>query len=136
MRIDWPSTSGKRFQIAKCGIVDEDPRTSQSWQNIMRLSRRRLVTFLIGKRQYSICRPFFVSVLLNQIFFYLLLAFCITSYIRPNDIFLRSPSVGPLYLLYHRRFTPGIFSSYGVCPFSCSTHLSDKGEHKLSSSPS
>ncbi|EFO62025.1 Hypothetical protein GLP15_3627 [Giardia lamblia P15] len=75
-------------------------RASQSWQNIMRLSQRRLITFLIGNRQYSICRPFFVSVLSNQFFFYLLLAFCTTSYIRPNDIFLKVTFPWGLHLFF------------------------------------
>lgn len=65
----------------------------------MHLAQRRLITFLIGNRQYSICRPFFISTLANQLFFYLLLLFCITLYIRPNDVF-----IGATYLLNLCRF--------------------------------
>ena len=75
-------------------------RISSTWQIVARLSRRRLITFLIGNHQYSICRPFFISVLANQLFFYLLLLFCITHYIRPNDIFTRVTFPWGLYRLF------------------------------------
>lgn len=75
-------------------------RTRPSLRWVMRLAQKRLITFLIGNRQYCIYRPFLISTFANQLFFYLLLLFCMTIYLQPTDVFIKTSYAFNIYRLF------------------------------------